>query len=48
MAFAEDERGDGSFVIVAANGGGMAEWLIATALKAVRPKGLVGSNPTPS
>jgi hypothetical protein len=29
-------------------GGGMAEWTIATVLKTVEPKGSVGSNPTPS
>ena len=28
--------------------GGVVEWLIAPVLKTGRPKGLVGSNPTPS
>jgi hypothetical protein len=28
--------------------GGVVEWLMAPVLKTGRPKGLVGSNPTPS
>ena len=35
--------------IVAINAsGGVVEWLMAPVLKTGRPKGLVGSNPTPS
>ena len=33
---------------LAAPGGGVAEWSMATVLKTVNPQGFVGSNPTPS